>query len=56
MGATMRLGTRPTHFVNTPALTTSQSVIQRLYGNELVIHERHRHRYEVNPRLVDKLE
>jgi CTP synthase len=27
-----------------------------LYGGQSVIHERHRHRYEVNPRYVPPLE
>mmetsp|Transcript_18961 Transcript_18961/g.25711 ORF Transcript_18961/g.25711 Transcript_18961/m.25711 type:complete len:109 (+) Transcript_18961:15-341(+) len=44
----MRLGSRAT--------TLSEgSLAHRLYGS-LTIHERHRHRYEVNPALVPKLE
>nr|CAG4636935.1 EOG090X04HX [Ceriodaphnia reticulata]SVE72876.1 EOG090X04HX [Ceriodaphnia reticulata] len=30
--------------------------VQKLYGNVGAIDERHRHRYEVNPQLVDKIE
>ncbi|KAK0120710.1 CTP synthase ura7 [Cadophora gregata f. sp. sojae] len=62
MGATMRLGMRPTHFQ--PG--TEWSKMRRLYRNSLtaaskdsndglMIHERHRHRYEVNPVYVPKL-
>ncbi|KAH9219515.1 CTP synthase [Leptodontidium sp. 2 PMI_412] len=62
MGATMRLGMRPTHFQ--PGTEWSQ--MRRLYRNSpvaaskdtiggLIIHERHRHRYEVNPAYVSKL-
>ncbi|KAH9923309.1 CTP synthase [Amylocystis lapponica] len=41
MGGTMRLGLRPT--------------VRRLYGGASTIWERHRHRYEVNPALLDTL-
>jgi len=47
-GATMRLG-------SWPALLKKGSVIQKLYG-ENKVSERHRHRYEVNPEYVKKLE
>jgi len=47
-GATMRLG-------SWPALLKKGSVIQKLYGENKVF-ERHRHRYEVNPEYVKKLE
>ncbi|MDQ3812859.1 MAG: CTP synthase, partial [Armatimonadota bacterium] len=41
-GGTMRLGTYP-------CVIASESLANRLYGEKLVL-ERHRHRYEVNPR------
>jgi CTP synthase len=54
LGGTMRLGDRPTHF--TPG-SAGGSVVRKLYGEELaVVHERHRHRYEVNPAYVAQLE
>jgi CTP synthase len=53
MGGTMRLGLRPTVFSSG---TESWSKIRRLYGGAPKIWERHRHRYEVNPALVERLE
>ncbi|XP_015521042.1 CTP synthase [Neodiprion pinetum] len=50
MGGTMRLGKRRTRF------TAANSVIKQLYGNKDDIEERHRHRYEVNPKYVADLE
>ncbi|KAI9826406.1 MAG: CTP synthase ura7 [Thelocarpon impressellum] len=51
-GGTMRLGLRPTRFQP----DTAWSRLRRLYGVGVdVIHERHRHRYEVNPAYVDRL-
>ncbi|CAF1107623.1 unnamed protein product [Adineta steineri] len=50
MGGTMRLGRRTTHFV------TDDSIIKKLYGNVDSIDERHRHRYEVNPRYIEEFE
>lgn len=47
LGGTMRLGKRKTYL--------EQSVITRLYNKE-VIEERHRHRYEVNPEYIERLE
>jgi len=47
-GATMRLGAYP-------AVLTKGSLIQKLYGQNTV-NERHRHRYEVNPKYVETLE
>jgi len=41
LGGTMRLGSHPVHL-------RPGSLAHRLYGSE-VIHERHRHRWEVNP-------
>ncbi|MCX6666756.1 MAG: CTP synthase, partial [Euryarchaeota archaeon] len=47
-GATMRLGSYP-------AILTKGTLMQKLYGQNTV-HERHRHRYEVNPKYVETLE
>ncbi|CAG9795098.1 unnamed protein product [Diatraea saccharalis] len=47
LGGTMRLGKRKTYL--------EPSVITRLYNRD-VIEERHRHRYEVNPEYIDRLE
>lgn len=52
MGGTMRLGLRPTFFQD----DTEWSNIKKLYGNKPSIEERHRHRYEINPKVVDQLE
>ncbi|MGH2787963.1 MAG: CTP synthase [Actinomycetota bacterium] len=48
MGGTMRLGAYPCKI-------TPGSVAENAYGTELIF-ERHRHRYEVNPRYRRKLE
>jgi CTP synthase len=48
MGGTMRLGLYP-------ARLAPGSVVARAYGQELV-YERHRHRFEVNPRYRHRLE
>ena len=48
----MRLGTRPSLFQ--PG--SEWSKLRALYGGASEIHERHRHRYEVNPARVDELE
>jgi CTP synthase len=47
MGGTMRLGAQPCHLVE-------GSLVREVYGDETV-HERHRHRYEVNNNYIDKL-
>jgi len=47
-GATMRLGAYP-------AILKKGSLIRKLYGKDEVS-ERHRHRYEVNPKYIDILE
>ncbi|KAG5948837.1 CTP synthase ura7 [Claviceps pazoutovae] len=52
LGGTMRLGTRPSLFQ--PG--SEWSKLRALYGGASEIHERHRHRYEVNPARVDELE
>jgi CTP synthase len=48
-GATMRLGAYP-------AILTKGSLVQKLYNNQNKVYERHRHRYEVNPKYVETLE
>jgi CTP synthase len=50
MGGTMRLGSKPTPFL------VDDCKIRRLYNNEEYVDERHRHRYEVNPKLIREIE
>ena len=50
LGGTMRLGSRPTIF------QVDECVTRRLYGGLAQVDERHRHRYEINPDLVDQIE
>ena len=50
MGGTMRLGKRRTLFIK------DTSILKKLYGNVDHVDERHRHRYEVNPKYVNDLE
>lgn len=50
LGGTMRLGARETIIVD------QKSQLAKLYGNPDKIHERHRHRYEINPNMVDRLQ
>ncbi|XP_031094924.1 CTP synthase-like isoform X1 [Ipomoea triloba] len=50
MGGTMRLGSRRTYFQDLDCISA------KLYGNKKSIDERHRHRYEVNPEMVEQLE
>ncbi|KAG6856324.1 CTP synthase ura7 [Tephrocybe sp. NHM501043] len=52
MGGTMRLGLRPTVFEEG---TEKWSTARKLYGGAGKIWERHRHRYEVNPKYVEQL-
>ena len=52
LGGTMRLGLRPTLFQP----NTEWSIVRKLYGGGTEIHERHRHRYEINPDFITKLE
>ncbi|KAI5474848.1 CTP synthase [Pseudohyphozyma bogoriensis] len=52
LGGTMRLGLRPTIFQP----NTEWSKVRQLYGGSEIIWERHRHRYEVNPAYVSKIE
>jgi CTP synthase len=51
LGGTMRLGIRPTLFQS----GSEWSRLRQLYGEVKEIHERHRHRYEVNPDYIDRL-
>ncbi|KZV76565.1 CTP synthase [Peniophora sp. CONT] len=53
MGGTMRLGLRPTVFQEG---TEEWSKVRKLYGGAGTVWERHRHRYEVNPAYVERLE
>ena len=46
----MRLGAKITPFV------VNDCKIKRLYGGLDAVSERHRHRYEVNPDLIDRIE
>ncbi|CAH9141309.1 unnamed protein product [Cuscuta epithymum] len=50
MGGTMRLGSRRTFF------QVEDCKSSKLYGNLKFIDERHRHRYEVNPEMVEQLQ
>ncbi|XP_039146692.1 CTP synthase-like isoform X2 [Dioscorea cayenensis subsp. rotundata] len=50
MGSTMRLGSRRTFFKDADCLAS------KLYQNPSFVDERHRHRYEVNPDFVNRLE
>lgn len=49
LGGTMRLGSRP-------SLLSENSLARQLYNGQSLIHERHRHRYEVNPDYIARLE
>ena len=49
----MRLGLRPTVFQ--PG-TESWCKARRLYGGAETVYERHRHRYEVNPTYIERLQ
>jgi len=50
MGGTMRLGSRQTN------IQTKECTAYQLYDGETEIHERHRHRYEVNPDMITQFE
>lgn len=52
MGGTMRLGLRPTVF----DASSDWSKLRKLYKGADKIWERHRHRYEVNPALIEKIQ
>lgn len=49
MGATMRLGAHEIKLAQ-------DSRIRQLYGGKATISERHRHRYEVNPAFIERIE
>jgi CTP synthase len=49
MGGTMRLGLYP-------ASLKPGTIVSRLYGDQLIVEERHRHRYEVNNAYRERLE
>lgn len=53
LGGTMRLGLRPSVFTEE---SRSWSKIRNLYGGGEACWERHRHRYEINPEMVARLE
>jgi CTP synthase len=55
MGGTMRLGSRVTKFTNPTFKDGSTSILKKMYKNAESVHERHRHRYEVNPEYVDRI-
>jgi len=48
-GGTMRLG-------SWPAELKKNSLVYKLYNNTRIVYERHRHRYEVNPKFIKNLE
>ncbi len=50
LGGTMRLGSRPTLW------QVNDCKIKRLYGGGDLVNERHRHRYEVNPDIIEDIE
>ncbi|MBK29664.1 MAG: CTP synthetase [Euryarchaeota archaeon] len=50
LGGTMRLGSRPTLF------QVEDCATRRLYNGAGHVDERHRHRYEVNPALIEDIE
>ena len=52
MGGTMRLGLRGTHMQP----NTEWSSLRKLYNMDEVVNERHRHRYEINPEYVERIE
>jgi CTP synthase len=50
LGGTMRLGSRPTLW------QVDSCAIRGLYGEGDSVDERHRHRYEVNPDMIESIE
>lgn len=52
LGGTMRLGIHSTKFVK----DSEWSKLRKLYGGADSVLERHRHRYEVNPKLIADIE
>jgi len=49
LGGTMRLG-------DWPMRVREGTLLSRVYGGKSLVSERHRHRYEVNPAYVERLE
>ncbi|KAF8945763.1 CTP synthase ura7 [Haplosporangium gracile] len=49
LGGTMRLGSKFSYFQK----GTEGSTLRKLYGGASEVLERHRHRYEINPEMVD---
>ena len=59
MGGTMRVGSRPTRLIECPEEYKRVVTLYQEFGKvspSLEINERHRHRYEVNPKLIPELE
>ena len=50
LGGTMRLGSRGT------IIKDGKSMASKLYNGAKIVFERHRHRYEVNPDVIEKIE
>jgi len=48
LGGTMRLGASPIVLIN-------NTLVYKIYGGAEIVYERHRHRYEVNPKFLDRL-
>jgi CTP synthase len=53
LGGTMRLGLRPSLFQKDSG---KWSKIRKLYGGAETVWERHRHRYEINPEYIERIE
>ncbi|UZJ53351.1 hypothetical protein CBS101457_002671 [Exobasidium rhododendri] len=53
LGGTMRLGLRPSLFTSG---SQEWSKIRKLYGGAGTVWERHRHRYEINPKYIERIE
>eukprot|EP01119_Soliformovum_irregulare_P002544 TRINITY_DN12789_c0_g1_i1.p1 TRINITY_DN12789_c0_g1~~TRINITY_DN12789_c0_g1_i1.p1 ORF type:complete len:635 (+),score=147.43 TRINITY_DN12789_c0_g1_i1:172-1905(+) len=60
MGGTMRLGKRKTIFREYKEVKERPSIVRQLYdeihGPAEFVEERHRHRYEVNPKMIQSIE
>lgn len=56
LGGTMRLGSRATHFIEKHRATSKMHALYDPSPKTHTIYERHRHRYEVNPEMVDTFE
>lgn len=52
LGGTMRLGIHSTKFVE----DSKWSKLRQMYGGVDEVLERHRHRYEINPKLIEEIE